>query len=136
MELGPGLLGGVFDGVQRPLERLAASEGDFIGRGARMPALDRETLWDFTPLLAAGCELHAGDVLGRVMETPALAHPILVPFGVTGKLEWISDAGPRRVTDVVARLDDGRELSMLQTWRVRVRRPVRERLAPSTQLLG
>ncbi|HEU4887005.1 MAG TPA: V-type ATP synthase subunit A, partial [Thermoanaerobaculia bacterium] len=140
VELGPGLLGGVFDGVQRPLERLAESEGDFIARGTRMPALDREKLWDFTPLLAAGCELQAGDIVGRVMETPALVHPIVVPQsmmppGVTGKLQWISDAGPRRVTDVVARLDDGRELSMLQTWRVRVRRPVRERLVPDAPLI-
>jgi V/A-type H+/Na+-transporting ATPase subunit A len=134
VELGPGLLGGVFDGVQRPLERLAASEGDFIGRGSRMPALDRETLWDFTPLLAAGCELHAGDILGRVMET-ALAHPIVVPPGASGKLQWISEAGPLRITDVVARLEDGRELSMLQTWRVRVRRPVRERLVPDAPLI-
>ena len=135
VELGPGLLGGVFDGVQRPLRRLAESEGDFIGRGARMPALDREKLWDFTPLLAAGCELHGGDVLGQVMETPALAHPIVMPPGMPGKLQWISDAGPRRITDAVARLDDGRELSMLQTWRVRVRRPVRERLVPDAPLI-
>ena len=135
VELGPGLLGGVFDGVQRPLRRLAESEGDFIGRGSRMPALDREKLWDFTPLLEAGCRLQAGDILGRVMETPALAHPIALPPGVTGKLQWISEAGPRRVTDAIARLDDGRELSMLQTWRVRVRRPVRERLIPDAPLI-
>ena len=135
VELGPGLLGGVFDGVQRPLRRLAEAEGDFIGRGSRMPALDREKLWDFAPLLAAGSEVHAGDVLGRVMETPALAHPIVVPAGVSGTLQWISDAGPRRVTDVVARLDDGSELSMLQTSRVRVRRPVRERLTPDAPLI-
>lgn len=135
VELGPGLLGGVFDGVQRPLRRLAESEGDFIGRGSRMPALDREKLWDFTPLLAPGCEVHPGDVVGRVMETTALAHPIIVPTGVSGKLLWIAEAGPRRVTDVVARFDDGRELSMLQTWRVRTRRPVRERLVPDAPLI-
>ncbi len=135
IELGPGLLGGVFDGVQRPLRSLAEAEGDFIGRGAQMPALDREKLWDFTPALEAGRDVHEGDILGSVPETPALAHPIVVPPGVSGKVSWIAAAGPLRITDVIARLDDGRELTMLQKWRARVRRPVRERLVPDAPLI-
>jgi V/A-type H+-transporting ATPase subunit A len=135
LELGPGLLGGVFDGVQRPLRMLAEQEGDFIGRGSRLPALDRETLWDFKPAIEAGSDVEPGRVLGTVMETPALPHPIIVPEGVSGNVKWIAAAGPRRITDVIARLDDGRELTMLQKWRARVRRPVRERLVPDAPLI-
>ena len=135
IELGPGLLGGVFDGVQRPLQMLAAQEGDFIGRGQRTTALDREKLWDFTPAIESGAAIREGDVLGRVMETLALSHPILVPAGISGTLQWIAPAGPRRVTDAVARLDDGTELTMMQKWRARVRRPVRERLVPDAPLI-
>lgn len=135
IELGPGLLGGVFDGVQRPLRSLAEAEGDFIGRGAQLPALDREKLWDFTPALEAGRDVHEGDILGSVPETPALAHPIVVPPGVAGKVSFVAAAGPLRITDVIARLDDGRELTMLQKWRARVRRPVRERLVPDAPLI-
>ena len=135
IELGPGLIGGIFDGVQRPLRALAEREGDFIGRGQRMAALDREKLWDFTPSVEAGREVHEGDVIGRVMETDALAHPIIVPPGVNGTVQWIAPAGPRRVTDGIARFEDGRELTMLQKWRVRARRPVRERLLPDAPLI-
>jgi V/A-type H+-transporting ATPase subunit A len=136
IELGPGLLGGVFDGVQRPLQMLADQEGDFIGRGQRTAALDREKLWDFTPAAVAnGSVVREGDVLGRVMETDALAHPILVPSGVSGPLRWVAPAGPRRVTDVIARLEDGRELTMMQKWRARASRPVRERLVPDAPLI-
>src|SRR5688572_28622737 len=135
IELGPGLLGGVFDGVQRPLLMLADQEGDFIGRGRRMDALDREKLWDFVPAIDAGRNVREGDVLGHVAETLALTHPILVPAGVSGTVQWIASAGPRRITDAIARLDDGRELTMLQKWRARVRRPVRERLVPDAPLI-
>jgi V/A-type H+-transporting ATPase subunit A len=135
IELGPGLLGGVFDGVQRPLQKLAGEEGDFIGRGRRMTALDREKLWEFTPAIEAGREVREGDILGRVMETPALEHSILVPAGISGTVQWIAAPGPRRVTDTIARLADGRELTMLQKWRARVRRPVRERLVPDAPLI-
>jgi V/A-type H+-transporting ATPase subunit A len=135
IELGPGLLGGVFDGMQRPLRMLAEKEGDFIGRGQRMHALDREKLWDFTPAIEAGRDVRGGDILGRVMETPALAHPIVLPSDVSGNVQWVASAGPYRVTDVIARLEDGRELTMLQKWRARVRRPVRERLVPDTPLI-
>ena len=133
IELGPGLLGGVFDGIQRPLRALADREGDFIGRGQRMPALDREKLWDFTPAIEVGREVHEGDVVGSVMETAALTHPILAFAG--GTVQWIASAGPRRVCDVIARFDDGRELTTMQKWRARVRRPVRERLLPDAPLI-
>lgn len=134
IELGPGLLGGIFDGVQRPLPALAMADGDFIGRGRRLPALDRERLWTFTPSHQAGDDVCAGDVLGIVQETPALAHPILVPCGIAGRLTSIASAGPRRVDDVVARIGD-HDVTMVQRWRARVPRPVREQLPLDTPLI-
>jgi V/A-type H+-transporting ATPase subunit A len=134
VELGPGLLGGIFDGILRPLDALAAADGDFIGRGRRLPSLDREKLWSFEPLAEVGRDVHEGDVLGRVQETPALAHPIIVPPGVSGRLDSLASAGPRRVTDVVARVG-AHELTMLQRWRARLPRPFRERLRLDAPLI-
>src|SRR6185295_17601909 len=137
-ELGPGLLGQVFDGIQRPLARLAAEEGDFLGRGRRVPALDRDRLWDFSPRTSAGSEIAAGAVLGVVRETAAIEHRILVPLGVAGRVLEIAAAGPRRVADTVARIETPSgavPLSLFQTGRVRQRRPVRERLPLSVPLV-
>ena len=138
IELGPGLLGGVFDGVQRPLAALAAEEGDFIARGKRLPALNREKLWDFQPKIEAGSEVTGGAILGSVPETPALEHPILVPPDVNGRVLSIAAAGPRRAGDVIAEVDTGKEvkiLTMLQRWRARVPRPIAARLALDTPLI-
>ena len=138
IELGPGLLGGIFDGVQRPLTALASAQGDFIARGSRLPALDRDKLWDFEPRIAAGADVAGGTVLGSVAETPALAHPILVPPGVGGRVLSIVGAGPRRVSDPIAEIDTGKEvkiLTMCQRWRARAARPAAERLAPDVPLL-
>lgn len=138
VELGPGLIGGIFDGIQRPLGALAQIEGDFIGRGKRMPALDRERLWDFVPAIGEGGEVRGGCILGRVQETPALAHPILAPPACEGRIAWIAAGGPRRVGEVVARIDDGkkvRDLTMFQLWRARVARPIRERLPLDAPLI-
>lgn len=137
-ELGPGLLGGVFDGVQRPLERLAAEEGDFLGRGRRVPALDRDRLWDFMPRARAGDEIAGGAVFGVVRETSAIEHRLLVPPGVSGTVREISPAGPRRVGDTALRIrtPSGEvPLCLFQTWRVRQARPVRERLPLSVPLV-
>lgn len=139
MELGPGLLGEVFDGVQRPLGALAARDGDFIRAGTRLPALDRERLWPFEPTVAIGAEVRGGSELGRVQETAALLHPILVPPDVEGRVVAIAPAGAMRVADVVARIEsaDGqsREVTMIQRWRARVSRPVEERLPLSEPLI-
>jgi V/A-type H+-transporting ATPase subunit A len=135
VELGPGLLGGIFDGIQRPLRALADLEGDFIGRGQQLTSLDREKLWDFVPSIEAGREVHEGDVVGSVMETAALVHPIVVPPGASGTVAWLAPRGPRRVLDPIVRFEDGRELTMLQKWRVRFPRPVRERLLSDEPLI-
>jgi V/A-type H+-transporting ATPase subunit A len=139
VELGPGLLGSVFDGVQRPLEHLAQTQGDFLGRGQRAEALDRDRLWEFTPRMHAGDSVTPGAVLGVVPETHALEHRILVPADVTGQLQDIVPPGPRHVTDVVAHVvtSEGstRTLSLLQTWRVRSPRPCAERLPVATPMI-
>jgi V/A-type H+/Na+-transporting ATPase subunit A len=138
VELGPGLLAQVFDGIQRPLERLAAAEGDFLGRGRRAQALDRERIWEFAPQVSAGERVSGGMVLGRVAETRAIEHRVLIPPGVEGRLLEIASAGPRRVADSVAQVETSEgvvALPLFQTWRVRVARPFRERLHLAVPLI-
>jgi V/A-type H+-transporting ATPase subunit A len=137
VELGPGLLGNVFDGIQRPLEALARSHGDFLGRGVSAPALDRDRLWAFTPRASVGDELAPGALLGVVAETPALEHRVLVPPCITGRLRWIAE-GPVRVADRVAVLACAKgehAVTLLQRWPTRVPRPVRQRLAAGPPMI-
>jgi V/A-type H+-transporting ATPase subunit A len=131
-ELGPGLLGTIFDGTQRPLTALAASGSDpvaepMIGRGATAPALDRSRAWQFEPAVAEGGEVSEGDVLGTVQETAALVHRVLVPPGAGGTVTRVAH-GPLRVDEPVAWLD-GEPLTMLSRWPVRLPRPAAGRLA-------
>ncbi|HSP16582.1 MAG TPA: V-type ATP synthase subunit A [Thermoanaerobaculia bacterium] len=138
IELGPGLLGEIFDGVERPLRAIAAREGDFIHPGSQLPPLDREKLWPFEPSVKEGEDVRGGSVIGVVQETAALAHPILVPPGVEGRIVSIAGAGSFRVTDSIAQLEtaDGtRDLMMLQKWRARVPRPVEKRLGYTMPLV-
>lgn len=129
VELGPGLLFGVFDGILRPLEALKAEKGDFIARGAVVAALDRKKQWAFEPTVKAGDKVGPGDVLGWVQEFN-FKHQILVPPFVQGGEVAEIKRGEFTVTDTVARLRDGTELSLMHRWPVRQARPVRERLDP------
>lgn len=138
VELGPGLLGGIFDGTQRPLTSLARDTGPFIARGARAPALARDRRWEFVPRAAPGTRCAGGEVLGTVQETGAVEHRVLVPPGAAGRLAWLAPPGSHRVDDPIATLEqEGGELSltMVQRWPVRVPRPVRRRRPPSAPLL-
>jgi V/A-type H+-transporting ATPase subunit A len=138
VELGPGLLGHIFDGIQRPLEALAARTGDFIRRGISADPLDRGTRWNFTPALAVGGAVHGGDILGTVPETTSIAHRVLVPPDVSGTVTWVADEGSYRLADPVAVVEhDGkvRELRLFHRWPVRQGRPFRKRWAPSAPLL-
>jgi V/A-type H+-transporting ATPase subunit A len=135
VELGPGLLSSTFDGIQRPLITLQKSSGDFIGRGLTAVALDRERLWDWTPVAQVGEEVTGGDILGTVPETKVITHKVLVPPRDAGKLEWIAPAGQYKVTDTIARLEGGKELSMMHYWPVKVPRPFRKTLPPSEPFL-
>ena len=134
VELGPGLLGQIFDGMQRPLSALALLSGDFIRRGIAHPALDREKRWDFEPLVRAGEEIGEGRILGAVQETESLTHRILAPPGLSGKVAEVR-GGKVTVTDEVIVLEDGRRLSLLQRWPVRRRRPFKRRLTPGLPFL-
>jgi len=132
-ELGPGLLGGIFDGVQRPLRAIMESAGEHIPRGLELPALDRKKVWNFTPEadLRAGQEIRGGMVLGRVQETEAVEHRILVPPGVKGELMELAGAGSYTLEQTIARvrtpLKGIQELSLLQRWPVRRPRPYARR---------
>jgi V/A-type H+-transporting ATPase subunit A len=129
-ELGPGLVGGVFDGM---LRRLAGAP-EFLGVGERPPTLDRSRVWPFVPSAVEGVEVDAGSVLGSVQETPAFEHRVLVPPGIHGRLDWIAVEDGYTVEQPIARVA-GRELSLLQRWPVRRARPVRTRLHAGAPLV-
>jgi V/A-type H+-transporting ATPase subunit A len=138
VELGPGLLGAIFDGTQRPLPLMAARDGDpfgapTIGRGIVLPAVDREMEWDFRPTVSVGDEVSAGDLLGTVEETTALTHKVLVPHGVSGTVTEVRE-GPARVEDAVVEVD-GEPVTMLRRWAVREPRPVARKLDPEVPLV-
>ena len=133
--LGPGLLGSVFDGVQRPLRLLEAQSGPFIRRGLSVPALPQEKKWHFEPAVKAGDAVSPGTIIGRVRETPSFVHAVMVPPGVSGTVTEIG-AGERTITEPVGAVTDAagarRELFMAQRWPAKVPRPVRAK-AVSTE---
>ena len=111
VELAPGLIESIYDGIQRPLDVVRRQAGDRIARGIMVDALDHEKLWEFVPVAKVGDELTGGDVLGTVQETEAVLHKIMVPPGVSGKLTWIH-AGQANIVQPIARLEqDGKTLS-------------------------
>ncbi|MCD6277350.1 ATP synthase subunit A [candidate division WOR-3 bacterium] len=132
VELGPGLIESIYDGVQRPLDKIREMAGDFITRGIHIPGLDREKKWKFSPKVKEGEAVEPGDILGVVQETVLVEHRILVPPGIKGKVVDISE-GEYTVEDVVCRIDTGagvEEIKMLQKWPVRIPRPYVKKLAP------
>ena len=131
-ELGPGLLGGTFDGLQRPLAVLAQSDGDMLRRGRHPPALDRVRRWRFAPRAAAGGPVSAGDVLGAVNDPPALEHRVVVPPGVAGRLTAIAGPGDYRIDEALATIATpcgDVPVSLVSWWPARVPRPYAARLA-------
>jgi V/A-type H+-transporting ATPase subunit A len=133
VELGPGLLGTIYDGVQRPLAALAAAQGDMLGRGVRLPALDRARRWAFEPAVAAGDLVRPGMRLGTA-RSGASEEPVLAPPDAAGRAEDVR-AGEVGVDEPVLRLEGGRTLALLHRWPVRRPRPVRRRLAPDVPFL-
>ena len=134
VELGPGLIENIYDGIQRPLEEIVKRVGANITRGIEVPPLDREKLWQFTPTAAVGDAVVAGDVLGTVPETAVVLHKIMVPNGVKGTVEWVAEEGEYNITQPIARIKTDRgevkELTMVQKWPVRVGRPYRRKFPP------
>ncbi|MFQ5800751.1 MAG: V-type ATP synthase subunit A, partial [Candidatus Hydrothermarchaeales archaeon] len=139
VELGPGLLRMIYDGIQRPLEMIKEETGEFIHRGVDVPSLSRTAKWKFTPKVKKGDVVERGDILGEVPETEVITHKILVPPGVSGVVEKISPKGEYTIEDTIAVLktEGGKkELSMLQRWPVRIGRAYKEKLDPSVPLIS
>ena len=134
VELGPGLLGSVYDGIQRPLEVIRDQTGNFIERGATGDPLPRNKKWGFQPLVKPGDEVSEGDFLGWVQETPTIKHYILVPIGISGRIAEIQE-GDFTVADAIARLEDGTELTMMQTWPIRQPRPARRKVPTNVPMI-
>jgi len=138
VELGPGLIESIYDGIQRPLEALYKKEGEFMSRGTTIPGLDRTKKWQFKPTLENGSKVRGGDIVGEVQETTLLTHRIMVPFGVSGTVEKLTE-GEYTIEETIGIVvgDDGSkvELKLMQKWPVREARPVVNRLAPDKILI-
>jgi V/A-type H+-transporting ATPase subunit A len=138
VELGPGLLGSIFDGIQRPLPVLEMRSGSFIEQGVKLTPLYRKTLWTFTPQVQAGDHAGPGSVLGSVPETGLIEHRVMVPPDVDGEVTWVAPEGDYAIDETIARLGTAqgeRELTMLQRWPVRRPRPYAARLEPEIPLI-
>lgn len=138
MELAPGLIGSIFDGVGRPLEEIMKVAGTNLTRGVEVPSLSRVKKWDFIASKPQGASVKSGDILGIVNETPVVEHRVLVPYGVSGTIEKINE-GEFTITDTVAVIkDENGELhnvTMLQKWPVRQGRPYKTKLSPDIPLI-
>lgn len=138
VELGPGLMSGIFDGIQRPLPVMRQRSGAFIPRGIRLTPLYRKEVWAFTPTAEVGQPVMGGEILGSVPETPLVVHRVMVPPSISGTLTWVAPAGDYTLVDPIARvatMQGERAIMMLQEWPVRRPRPYRTRLRPSELLV-
>lgn len=138
VELGPGLIGSIFDGIQRPLNEIMERTGNNLQRGIEVPSLSRDRKWNFNPSAYVGLEVSVGDILGTTMESPIVVHKVLVPNGVSGVITKIFE-GEYTVEETIAviKTENGEEVpvSMLQKWPVRIGRPFKEKLAPQMPLI-
>ncbi|NPV69724.1 MAG: V-type ATP synthase subunit A [Firmicutes bacterium] len=138
VELGPGLVTSIYDGIQRPLNVIRDMSGDFVARGIDVPGLNHDKKWDFVARVKSGDRVVAGDILGTVRESDIVEHRVMVPPGIEGVVKEIS-SGPATIDDVVARIDAGdgvvKDVTMLQRWPVRRGRPFREKLAPVSPMV-
>ena len=138
VELGPGLMGSIYDGIQRPLNKIMEATGsNLLSRGVEVAALDRDKKWDFVATASVGEEVEAGDVLGTVKETPVVTQKIMVPYGIKGKIKSIT-SGTFTVEETIAvvETEKGEEiLTLMQKWPVRRGRPYKEKLPPDRPLV-
>ena len=134
VELGPGMLDNIYDGIQRPLPEMRRIAGDCITRGIEVNSLDHEKKWAFVPVAKPGDKVDAGDVLGTVQETSAILHKIMVPYGISGEVVSV-ESGDHVVTDIIAVIKDAKgvnhEIPMAQRWPVRIPRPYARKYVPS-----
>ncbi len=136
VELGPGIIESIYDGIQRPLDDIYESSGDFIGRGVTADALDKSRKWEFESLAKKGDRVSSGDHLGYVQETPLIRHYIMVPPGVEGEVKKISSGifTIEETVAVVAGSDGDKEVTMVQKWPVREPRPYKRKIRPDIPL--
>lgn len=139
VELGPGLIGSIYDGIQRPLDDIMkVTGGNLLSRGVEVPALKREKVWHFVPAKKVGDKVTHGDIIGTVQETQVVSHKILVPQGVEGEITEINE-GDYKITDMVAKVKtsngDTKEVGLMQKWPVRKERPYKQKLSPDMPLI-
>ena len=137
VELGPGLIESIFDGIQRPLDKIRDMAGDYIPGGIELPSLDRNRQWGFAAAVSEGADVRSGDILGYVQETALVKHKIMVPPGVSGKVEGIK-SGEFTITEAICSVKDGSkitDITMLQVWPVRMPRPNVMKLPPVDMLI-
>ncbi|MHB1485095.1 MAG: V-type ATP synthase subunit A [Saccharofermentanales bacterium] len=138
VELAPGIMSQIFDGIQRPLEKIVELVGNNITRGIMVDSLDRSKKWEFIPKVQVGDFVEEGDIIGTVNETTLVEHRIMVPVGVSGKIVFIG-SGEFTITETIAKLqtgdDEAKEICMLQKWPVRIGRPYKEKISPRSPLI-
>lgn len=137
VELGPGLLEAMFDGIQRPLKEFQEVAGDYLNKGVEVPSLNREKKWDFEPVMKVGDKVEAGDIIGTVQETSVISHKIMIPLGISGKIKSI-EKGSFTVTDTVAVVETDKgdvNIQMMQKWPVRRGRKYKQKLNPEAPLI-
>ncbi len=138
VELGPGILKSIYDGVQRPLEIIQKKTGEFIARGVVVPPIDKKRKWDFKPLLKKGDEVKAGDIIGEIPETKIITNRVIIPYGIEGKIQWIAQKGKYTCEETLCKIKKGgkvHNVSATQTWPIRRLRPYREKYAPEVPLV-
>ena len=138
VELGPGLIGTIYDGIQRPLEEIYKISGHFIEKGIQLSSLNKEKQWSFVPDINVGSEVSGGSIIGSVQETDRINHKILIPPEISGVVKTISPKGEYKVTDTIAVIetkDGNKNITMMQNWHIRKPRPVKERLPLNIPLI-
>lgn len=136
-ELGPGLIESIYDGIQRPLDELYKAQGSYILRGSHLPGLNRQKVWHFKPTVGNGSQVSAGDIIGEVQESPILLHKIMIPIGVSGKIEELNEGDytvEQRIAVVYSADGKKNEIKMMQKWPVRMGRTSKQRLSPGAIL--
>ncbi|UCC91232.1 MAG: V-type ATP synthase subunit A, partial [Candidatus Aenigmatarchaeota archaeon] len=138
VELGPGILKSIYDGVQRPLEIIQKKTGEFIARGVIAPPIDKKKKWDFKPLLKKRDVVKAGDIIGEIPETKIIKNRVMVPHGIEGKIQWVAPKGKYTCEETLCKVKQGNrvhEVSATQKWPIRKLRPYREKYAPEVLLV-
>lgn len=136
--LGPGIIGNVFDGIERPLKALQKASGNFLEKGNNIDAIDRNSVWHFIPKIDVGSKVNLNTILGEVKETEVINNRIMNPFNINGEVTYIADEGDYKAEDIIAKVKcDSKEyeITMIQKWPVRIQRPYKERLTANIPLI-